>query len=147
MLVLGNNNNKKVVEISFFFSPLFLFFYIYLYYSSFSFTYKYRLVNSIDRQGGDLTHTKGGNSKVKKRKKLWLKGGNRSFTEGGKCVWVESTASHVLCINTLEGGGRKGFISSAVTCIIRQQHYPHGEAACRAVAYGPVSLSGWKMLK
>lgn len=78
---------------------------------------------------------------------MWLKGGNRSFTEGGKCVWVESTASHVMCINTLEGGGRKGFISSAVTCIIRQQHYPHGEAACRAVAYGPVSLSGWKMLK
>ena len=49
----------------------------------------------------------------------------------GEMCGSESTASHVMCINTLEGG--KGFISSAVTCIIRQQHYPHGETACRAV--------------
>ena len=45
-----------------------------------------------------------------------------------------------MCINTLEGG--KGFISSAVTCIIRQQHYPHGEAACRAVSIWPCKSLG-----
>lgn len=64
---------------------------------------------------------------------------------GEMCVGrVDSLSCYVY---KYTGGGGEGFISSAVTCIIRQQHYPHGEAACRAVAYGPVSLSGWKMLK